>query len=292
MFLTRLGFGSKMVVTGDVTQVDLPSGTQSGLRLVQDILDGIDDVHFCRADQRTTSCGTGWSATSSTPTAAGTPAERDRRRAAAAAGRAGPGRRNRPRDGDDGRRAARRGSGTDTTAGGRRSGDGVPDDARRAGEREPMSIEVNNESGVERRRGGARRAGPLRARRGCASTRSPSCRSLLVDAEADGAAARAVDGRAGPDRRAVLPDGRAAPGREDDGARAGAARRRRALPAGGQAAGRARPGTAPRTSCSCCARTASCTCSATTTRSRTRSRRCSACRASCCDVPGRARQRA
>jgi phosphate starvation-inducible protein PhoH and related proteins len=48
MFLTRLGFGSKMVVTGDVTQVDLPSGTHSGLRVVQDILDGIDDVHFSR----------------------------------------------------------------------------------------------------------------------------------------------------------------------------------------------------------------------------------------------------
>jgi phosphate starvation-inducible protein PhoH and related proteins len=46
MFLTRLGFGAKMVVTGDVTQVDLPSGTQSGLRIVRDILDGIDDVHF------------------------------------------------------------------------------------------------------------------------------------------------------------------------------------------------------------------------------------------------------
>ena len=48
MFLTRLGFGSKMVVTGDVTQVDLPSGTKSGLKVVQDILDGIEDVHFCR----------------------------------------------------------------------------------------------------------------------------------------------------------------------------------------------------------------------------------------------------
>ncbi|MDQ1705818.1 MAG: phosphate starvation-inducible protein PhoH [Frankiaceae bacterium] len=48
MFLTRLGFGTKMVVTGDVTQVDLPSGTKSGLRIVQGILDGIDDVHFCR----------------------------------------------------------------------------------------------------------------------------------------------------------------------------------------------------------------------------------------------------
>jgi phosphate starvation-inducible PhoH-like protein len=48
MFLTRLGFGAKMVVTGDVTQVDLPSGTKSGLRIVQGILEGIEDVHFCR----------------------------------------------------------------------------------------------------------------------------------------------------------------------------------------------------------------------------------------------------
>jgi len=46
MFLTRLGFGSKIVVTGDVTQVDLPSGTQSGLKVVRDILDGIEDVYF------------------------------------------------------------------------------------------------------------------------------------------------------------------------------------------------------------------------------------------------------
>jgi phosphate starvation-inducible PhoH-like protein len=46
MFLTRLGFGSKIVVTGDVTQVDLPGGTLSGLRVVQDILDGVEDVHF------------------------------------------------------------------------------------------------------------------------------------------------------------------------------------------------------------------------------------------------------
>jgi phosphate starvation-inducible PhoH-like protein len=46
MFLTRLGFGSKMVVTGDVTQVDLPIGTKSGLRVVQEILDGIRDVSF------------------------------------------------------------------------------------------------------------------------------------------------------------------------------------------------------------------------------------------------------
>jgi len=46
MFLTRLGFGSKIVVTGDVTQVDLPGGTQSGLRVVQGILGDVDDVHF------------------------------------------------------------------------------------------------------------------------------------------------------------------------------------------------------------------------------------------------------
>ena len=46
MFLTRLGFGSKMVVTGDVTQVDLPGGTSSGLRVVRDILTDLEDVHF------------------------------------------------------------------------------------------------------------------------------------------------------------------------------------------------------------------------------------------------------
>jgi phosphate starvation-inducible PhoH-like protein len=46
MFLTRLGFGSKIVVTGDITQVDLPGGTRSGLRVVREILDGLQDVHF------------------------------------------------------------------------------------------------------------------------------------------------------------------------------------------------------------------------------------------------------
>jgi phosphate starvation-inducible PhoH-like protein len=46
MFLTRLGFGSKIVVTGDVTQVDLPGGAQSGLKIVREILDGVEDVHF------------------------------------------------------------------------------------------------------------------------------------------------------------------------------------------------------------------------------------------------------
>ena len=46
MFLTRLGFGSKMVITGDVTQIDLPNGQHSGLRIVRDILKGIDDIAF------------------------------------------------------------------------------------------------------------------------------------------------------------------------------------------------------------------------------------------------------
>jgi phosphate starvation-inducible PhoH-like protein len=48
MFLTRLGFGSRMVVTGDVTQIDLPGGTRSGLKVVRDILTDVDDVHFAQ----------------------------------------------------------------------------------------------------------------------------------------------------------------------------------------------------------------------------------------------------
>ena len=46
MFLTRLGFGAKIVVTGDVTQVDLPGGTTSGLKIVREILQNVEDVHF------------------------------------------------------------------------------------------------------------------------------------------------------------------------------------------------------------------------------------------------------
>jgi phosphate starvation-inducible PhoH-like protein len=48
MFLTRLGFGSKMVVTGDITQVDLPRDQKSGLIVVGDILEGIEGVEFVR----------------------------------------------------------------------------------------------------------------------------------------------------------------------------------------------------------------------------------------------------
>ncbi len=46
MFLTRLGFNSKAVVTGDVTQIDLPDGTRSGLKEAVKVLRGIDDIHI------------------------------------------------------------------------------------------------------------------------------------------------------------------------------------------------------------------------------------------------------
>ena len=46
MFLTRLGFGSKMVITGDITQNDLPNGQRSGLAIIRDILEGVDDISF------------------------------------------------------------------------------------------------------------------------------------------------------------------------------------------------------------------------------------------------------
>ena len=51
MFLTRLGFRSKMVVTGDITQVDLPGGQTSGLRDARKVLSSIADIAFCEFDQ-------------------------------------------------------------------------------------------------------------------------------------------------------------------------------------------------------------------------------------------------
>ena len=52
MFLTRLGYGSRMVVTGDVTQVDLPTNQPSGLLAVRDVLEGVDDISFIAFDRR------------------------------------------------------------------------------------------------------------------------------------------------------------------------------------------------------------------------------------------------
>jgi len=47
MFLTRLGFGSKAVVTGDITQTDLPHGARSGLREARELLTGVGGISFC-----------------------------------------------------------------------------------------------------------------------------------------------------------------------------------------------------------------------------------------------------
>jgi phosphate starvation-inducible PhoH-like protein len=52
MFLTRLGFGSKAVVNGDVTQIDLPGGQRSGLVIVGEILQGIEGIEFCQLTGR------------------------------------------------------------------------------------------------------------------------------------------------------------------------------------------------------------------------------------------------
>ena len=48
MFLTRLGFGSKIVITGDITQIDLPDDKTSGLKDAVRVLDGIKDIAICR----------------------------------------------------------------------------------------------------------------------------------------------------------------------------------------------------------------------------------------------------
>ena len=47
MFLTRIGFNSKAIVTGDITQIDLPDGKKSGLKDVMGVLKNIDDIAFC-----------------------------------------------------------------------------------------------------------------------------------------------------------------------------------------------------------------------------------------------------
>lgn len=48
MFLTRLGFGSKVVITGDITQIDLPEDKTSGLKIAMKVLDGVEDIAICR----------------------------------------------------------------------------------------------------------------------------------------------------------------------------------------------------------------------------------------------------
>ena len=51
MFLTRMGFGSKIVITGDVTQIDLPSDKVSGLKEAMRVLNGVEDIAICRLGQ-------------------------------------------------------------------------------------------------------------------------------------------------------------------------------------------------------------------------------------------------
>ena len=48
MFLTRIGFGSKVVITGDITQIDLPEDKTSGLKVAMKVLEGIDDIAICQ----------------------------------------------------------------------------------------------------------------------------------------------------------------------------------------------------------------------------------------------------
>ena len=53
MFLTRIGFNSKVVITGDITQIDLPPGQESGLAIIEDILkNDVDDVQFVHLDAK------------------------------------------------------------------------------------------------------------------------------------------------------------------------------------------------------------------------------------------------
>ena len=51
MFLTRLGFGSKIVITGDITQIDLPADKVSGLREAMRVLKGVDDIAIMKLNE-------------------------------------------------------------------------------------------------------------------------------------------------------------------------------------------------------------------------------------------------
>ena len=172
MFLTRLGFGSKMVVTGDVTQVDLPSGTRSGLRVVQDILEGIKDIALLPA------------------TAHDVVRHKLVGRIVAAYENFDP--------------RTRRSSASPT--------------------RPPVEAATPLTSDRVR---ASRSRGPRRTRRGSPSSRwhprpdaraprRPSCRSGWSTSDTMAELQRAWMDEHGPDRRAVVPDGRAAPAAEDD----------------------------------------------------------------------------
>ena len=211
MFLTRLGFGTRMVVTGDITQVDLPQGA-SGLRLVTRVLNEIDDIHFAYLTSddvvRHTLVGRIVDAYS----------EYDERRLAEPA-RARRGIRVR-----QSRRAPLRPRARRTPR--------PPAEARPL-----MTIEINNESGIAVDETVLLRLMEYNLAR---AAREPRCRRRDPARRRGrhGGAARAVDGRARPDRRAELPDGRAAPRHRGHADARRAARRHRAVPAGRRDAGR------------------------------------------------------
>ena len=237
MFLTRLGFGSKIVVTGDVTQVDLPGGTLSGLRVVQDILDGVEDVHFAELTSQ----------------------DVVRHRLVSAIvdayGRW-----------DQLNHAGAAGAPASTAAGASAS-------RRKAGGR-LVSIEVLNETdmALDELELVACARYVLEAMK--VHPGADLCLKLVDEAAMEVLHVQWMD-LPGPTDVMSFPMDELRPGRDGQEPEEGVLGRHRALPDRRGAAGRARPATPPRRSCCCSRRTASCTCSATTTPSPRRSARCS-----------------
>ena len=170
MFLTRLGFGSRMVVTGDVTQVDLPGGTTSGLRQAEGILGDVEDLAFCHLTAhdvvRHKLVGR-------------IVAAYEHHDAPAAA-------------------AQRRAPLTPTRIGA------------------PMTVDINNESGLEADSTGLVRLATF-ALDQLRIHPQAELSILLVDEPTDERVPREVHGRARPDRRAELSDGRATAARRRRG---------------------------------------------------------------------------
>ena len=175
MFLTRLGFGSKAVVTGDVTQIDLPSGSRSGLVVVEEILEGIEELEFVHLGARDVVRHKIVQDIVEAYRVFGERRRRGRRRGRAA-GRRRPPRRGRGRAAPARLRAGNRSAGVRPTA--------TP--ARRR----PGAALAR--CAIARRRG--RTGGELTL--------------SFVDATEMSRPARPLHGRTGPDRRAVVPDGR------------------------------------------------------------------------------------
>ena len=68
MFLTRMGNNSKAVITGDITQIDLPNPRKSGLLDAINMLDGVEGIRFCHFSTDPTWCVTRWCSASCAPT--------------------------------------------------------------------------------------------------------------------------------------------------------------------------------------------------------------------------------